>query len=167
MAETTELDKGKTYNDDVLGIVKRIDRVIKEVHKAASANVLAWREADRKRIDGYIKYIVGYKAWATSQPEIDVPETHPEAQDLPALAELAPCENESIDDVLRQLKTMRAELVGSQSNRLPNSMFKHDVGRFDSYIAKLKKYLTEYVDVVQPLDMPESSPGRSVTGSGL
>jgi hypothetical protein len=105
-------------------------------------------------------------AWVTSQPQLDLPETHPREIMLKAGPVITDVENESVNDVLRMVMIARDELVNSQSARVPAGLIKFDAARLTAVIQKCEAFLTNYIKVVDPLDLPESSPGVGLSGSG-
>ena len=147
-----------TYNHDIFGIVRRIDRFRIELSHAVSAGVHHFRDADLERYKKYSEALTTYLNWVQAQPQLDLPESHP----MPIQVEPAPPEpdpeNESVQDLMYMLWLMRYELSRSQSSRLPQGLISFDEDRIRAIIEKYDRFLTDYVEVVLPLDMPESSP---------
>ena len=72
-----------TYNTDVYGLVRRINRFIMEVVKSQSSGVSKTSTFDVARMRSYIAAMRAYLTWVTTQPELDLPETCPRPTDLP------------------------------------------------------------------------------------
>lgn len=145
-------------NHDILGITRRINRFIEEAQKSASAGISGVSAADLARLNSYLAALVAYKEWVVSQPELDLPETHPVEYAVPAGPEVASTENESIFDVVNLLVKLRDELVLSQSSQLASNLIAHDSTRFDEIVTKVQSFVTDYIEPQTPLDLPESSP---------
>ncbi len=153
-------------NHDVFGLVRRINRFITELVKAASANASEFMDHDKDRLSTYLNALKAYKAWVVAQPVLDLPETHPQPYQLEENPAVPPLENESVADVVNLLGKLRDEMISSQSARYASTMLTHDAKRFDAIVAKVELFMTEYVDVATPLDLPESSPKTELTGHG-
>lgn len=161
MAET-----GYVYNHDILGLHRRINRFIEEVAKSTSSGGSQVSSHDQDRLSTYLVAIRGYHNWVVDQPLLDLPETHPRKwplQDNPIVPEI---ENESAIDVVNMLELARDELVNGQSARNASGLTKFDSSRLMAVVLKAEKFLTDYIAVVTPLDLPESSPMKEATSPG-
>lgn len=156
-------------NRDVAGLVERIDEVIYEVSKSQSEGLANLRLADRQRLDQYNGRLERYVNWLTSEPEVDSPESHPAQTNVTYISEGEDddCENKALRDLLRMYRILMTEMACSASTRMPNGLAKHDKGRFDQHMKKIRSFLTNFVDEELPVDLPESSPSSSLTGHGL
>ena len=161
---TTEA--GKTYNTDIFGLVRRINRFISEMFLSQSGGVSQTRSFDVVRAKAYIGALRSYMKWVTDQPELDLPETGPRSMTLPASPVIPQIENESIFDLATLLELARDELVGSQSSRLPTNLMVFDSVRFAAILTKADAFIDSYISVVDPLDLPESSPQAAMSGPG-
>lgn len=153
-------------NTDIAGLVRRIRRIKYEVNKCQSASLMYTTDADLNRFQSYIDGMVSYFNWMTSQPMQDLPESHPKDIDLGDGEVLPMPENEGLVDMLSQLDNLEAEMGYCQSARMHSSMMSHDENRFRDIVQKVQDFMSEYLSVVQPLDMPESTPLREMTGAG-
>jgi len=155
-------------NQDVAGLVERVDEVIFEVAKSQSANLTDMRPFDRTRIDQYNAMLVRYAAWAFDAPDVDLPETHPREYPIKFIsADVdADIENKALRDLIRYYRAIITELVSSQSARAGNALTTHDKRRFDLLMEKVSNFLTQYVDATQPIDMPESAPSSEQVTAG-
>lgn len=156
----------KVFNDDVAGIYRRFNRFIVEVQKSASANVADINAFDLERINAYIQSMTFYLDWVDAQPMLDLPETHPKLISLEAVPVVIEVENLMIRDLVRLFERARDEIVNAQSARNASGLIKFDSARVRAVLQKATNYLEEYVVKVSPLDMPESSPTSTDSGSG-
>lgn len=155
-------------NQDVAGLVERTDEVIYEIAKSQSANLTDMRPFDRTRIDEYNQMLQRYANWVVDAPDIDLPETHPRDYPIKYIsADVdADVENKAIRDLIRMYRALITELANSQSARAANGLTVHDKRRFDLVMEKIGKFLADYVDETQPVDMPESAPSSEAIGAG-
>jgi hypothetical protein len=151
-------DDGVTHNHDIESLVRRIHRFVKEITRSQSSGVSDFGSFDKVRLTTYLDAAERYFKWVTAQPQLDLPETHPQTYDLPALPEVGEIENDDIIDLVRLFVKMRDEIVHSQSSRMGSGLMIHDQDRFKSLLAKMRSFLKDYVDDTAPLDLPESSP---------
>jgi hypothetical protein len=75
-------------------------------------------------------------------------------------------ENASVADCVRLLGIARDELLNSQSARRSTGLLAFDEQRTRAIVDKLESLLENYISAVQPLDLPESTPGTPMTGLG-
>jgi hypothetical protein len=154
-----------TYNIDVHSCVRRYNRFLQEVNKAQSSGVSFTNPFDVARLASYVNSMQQFQAWIVGQPLLDCPETGPIEMDLPTSPVLPLMENESMQDVVNLIEIARDELANCQSSRMPTNMIKFDYDRQQSYLEKIRQ-LMAYIQVAEPLDLPESSPMFDVTGPG-
>ena len=156
-------------NQDVAGLTERTDEIIFEVARSQSGNLTDMRPFDRTRIDEYNQMLNRYAVWITEAPDIDLPETHPREYVIKYISEGvdADIENKALRDLIRMYRSVITELTNSQSARMANGLTTHDKRRFDLVMEKIAKFLTEYVDNTQPLDMPESAPSSEAVDQGF
>lgn len=156
-------------NQDVAGLAERVDEVVYEVAKSQSANLTDMRPFDRIRISEYNAMLNSYAAWVVDAPDIDLPETHPREYPIKYISEGvdADVENKALRDLIRMYRAVITELTNSQSARAANGLTVHDKRRFDLVMEKISKFLNDYVDSTQPIDMPESAPSSEGVGPGF
>lgn len=155
-----------TYNHDISGFHRRINRFIVELLKSVSSSGSQVNTFDQARLITYITALRAYQTWVNGQPQLDLPDTHPRSYNLDDNPEVPDLENESIVDLIRILQLARDELVRSQSSRNAAGLMPFDSVRFSALIDKADNFLSEYVSQVTPLDLPESSPQTTMTGAG-
>lgn len=166
MANTSKQLVLETYNADVCGLVRRINRFILEMAHSQSSGVSKTTSFDVVRALSYIDAVRKYLAWVIDQPELDLPETSPNKYKLPASPDIPEMENESIYDLCNLFAIARDELANSQSSRLSSNLIPFDTSRLTAVLDKASNFIATYVTVVDPLDQPETSPMTAVTGLG-
>jgi hypothetical protein len=166
MAETKE--SVKTYNHDVAGLCTRMHRFIVEGKKCVSSGMAQVSTFDQERLATYLNAIDGYADWVVSQPQLDLPETHPRELVVPLMPDddVENIENESLRDVCRLWKLAILELASSQSSRSSSGLVKFDEARLRAIVGKSRALLENYIKTIDPLDLPESSPAYAMSGPG-
>jgi hypothetical protein len=154
------------YNHDVAGLHRRMNRFIGEMAACASTNLSQLSDFDRTRLQTYLDAVRTYVAWVVAQPQLDLPETSPRSYPLEPDAVIPVVENEALIDIMNLLQLARDETVNGQSARMPAGLIKFDVSRLSAVIDKVDAFLTQYVAIVTPLDLPETSPQRAITAPG-
>lgn len=155
-----------TYNTDVFSLVRRINRFIVELVKSQSSGISQTMPFDVARVRSYTNSIRSFVAWVVAQPLLDLPETGPSEVPLPVSPEIPELENESAFDLCTLLEIARDELANSQSARMSTNLLKFDYDRLLAVVTKIENFITQYITVAEPLDLPESSPSVKVTGKG-
>lgn len=155
-----------TYNSDIDGLVRRLNRFITEIFLAQSSGVSKTAAFDVKRMKSYTRAIKQYVAWVTSMPLLDLPETGPRSISLPASPVVPTLENESMYDVAILIELARDEMIGSQSSRMSSNLINFDKERLLAIVDKIDAFIDGYINTVDPLDLPESSPMSPVSGAG-
>ena len=155
-----------TYNHDISGFHRRINRFIVELLKSVSSSGSQVNLFDQERLTTYIAALRGYQDWVNAQPQLDLPDTHPRSYTLDINPDIPDLENESIVDAVRMLELSRDELVRSQSSRNAAGLMPFDSKRFSAMIDKVDSFLGSYISAITPLDLPESSPQTEMTGEG-
>lgn len=163
---TTPIALNSTYNTDIFGMVRRMNRFIEEVVLSQSAGVAKTSQFDVARIKSYITAVRTYLAWVLAQPELDLPETGPRITGLPVSPVIPQLENESLYDLAVMFELAREELANSQSSRMSSNLIAFDAVRLTALLDKSDKFIDDYILVVDPLDLPETSPGALLAGPG-
>lgn len=153
-------------NHDVVGLYNRMNRFLTEMNKSTSSQTSEVNEFDFVRANTFLNAIDNYHLWVINQPHLDLPETSPRTYELEAAVAFEQVENENINDIVRMFTLSRDEIINSQSARLPAGLNKFDSARLTAIIEKIRLFLSEYVDVSTPLDLPESAPKRASSGPG-
>lgn len=156
----------EVYNVELVTLYNMYNRFIREVQKSASANSSQTKSHDVNRLKSYVSSNRAYLDHIASIPEIDAPETNPQAYVLREPPVLLDVENESAAHCCRYLELARNELTSSQSARNASGIIKFDYDRQMSYLDKVDQFIASYVETSTPLDMPESSPRAPVQGAG-
>lgn len=155
-----------TYNTDIFGIVRRINRFIVEMAKSQSSGVSQTLSFDMTRAESYITAVRAYLEWVTKQPALDLPETGPNSIPLPINPVIPMMENDSTYDLCVLMELARDELTNSQSSRMSSNMIGYDTDRLVAILDKADNFIASYVLVIDPLDQPETSPSQPMTGAG-
>jgi len=158
----------KTMNMDIHGLCARLYRFIDESLHCQSANSASIEEWDLNRLKSYVAAALNYRDWLAAIPTLDCPESHPTEFTVPlwSLDSIMAVENESIKDWARLAHIAMVELVNSQSSRHATGLVSHDNNRFQAFMDKLNNFMTNYMEVTLPLDLPESIPYKPGVGPG-
>ena len=153
------------HNMDVAGIVRRIRRVKYEACKCQSAALQHLTEADLERFNSYQDELNSHVDYILSKPVRDYPKWHPQDIDLGEGEVLPMPENEFMVDFIQQYEALEHELAESQSARMHSSLMDHDASRLSDNLESIGGLLAHAAEKL-PLDMPESTPMRAMTGPG-
>ena len=156
-----------TYNTDVFSLVRRINRFIVEVLKSQSSGISQTMPFDVSRVLSYTASVRSFVAWVVAQPLLDLPETGPSEMALPNSPDIPSLENESAYDICMMFEIMRDEIANSQSSRMSTNLMKYDHDRLMAIVVKIENFVSTYINVAEPLDLPESSPMVAMTGKGI
>lgn len=152
-----------TQNDNIVGLHNRINRALVELFKSASANVTDVNTHDFKRTISYLNDLLLYTNCVTAPTvPLDLPETHPFTHQLREDPEIPVIENMMLEDLIMLLVRGRGELVLSQSSRLATGLTSHDEERWRAIMTQAGKFMTDYVSLVTPIDLPESAPSAEL-----
>lgn len=154
------------YNHDIAGAVRRLDRFCIELQKSVSSNTSQMNAFDQERLVNYLNALIQYHNFVVGSPALDLPESHPMEYIIPDPPELPLVENEGTNDIIRLMLLARTEILNSQSARDPASLNPFDSKRFLAIVGKVDAFLKTYISSVTPLDLPESSPSRAMSGKG-
>lgn len=157
----------KTNNHDIAGLVRRMDRALVEVTKSQSTAISGTLPFDNVRLKAYIASARSYRTWMSGEPFMDAPATTPLYIEVPCYGQVVPMDNDSAWDVAQLLDTAILELQSADSGRISNGFpVKDDGVRFDRTIERIEKLLLNFMEKVEPVDYPESSPRAASTGQG-
>lgn len=165
MAETSVFPAG-VYNLDVTYLADKIARYAGEVQMSVSSNVAFVNEFDMARLQNYLTDIDQAIAYVTSQPQLDLPESHPMMNAIQPFPVMRDMESDEWDHVVRLLRSGYIELVNSQSARLGAGLMPFDARRVTALIAKTRQWLNDYVSKRSPMDLPETSPQQDMSPAG-
>lgn len=162
-----------TNNHDVRVLHNEYCRYIEEVIRCQSANLSMIRAADKNRMLSYLRRMTEIINWIVAQPQVDLPESHPDAYELRESPAIVKIENEILNTLITLLDLGRKENARSSSSGAPSGLVSFDEERQRQYLAKMTALLT-LSDSVSPADFPESSPraagvkdGRDGTHAGV
>ena len=157
----------KTANTDIDGFVRRANRYIMEVAKSQSSGESGTMSFDVVRAKSYIAGLRKYVSYITSQPLLDLPETGPTEIALPPKVVVPRMENDSSYDLCALLKLAVDEISDCQSSRIPTNLLPFDKQRVGAILDRADSFIETYITVIDPLDVPETSPSEASTGPGV
>lgn len=153
-------------NQDIAGLQPRINRFITEALKSNSSSVNEILPHDMARLVSFLDAIDAYHNWIKAEPQLDLPKTNPRKYMLEDDAVVADVSNESINDWMRFMVTLRDELVLSESASKASGLNEFDSKRLQANTDKARSFLVSYVSVATPLDFTETHPAAPSSGSG-
>ncbi len=153
------------YNQSIVGLYDRINRYIFETMHSESAGLVAYSKADIDRQRQYTGDLQSKHEHITDQPDLDLPETHPKIYELRPSVAIVHVENPASNDLLRLYETLRDELLNTQSARKASGLVSFDSNRFTDNLDKINAEI-DYIEKVQPIDLPESIPKEPLKGPG-
>ena len=150
--------KPATSNLDIAGLAERIDHVLFQILNMQSANVTAFSPADRDRLNTYNVGLQGYADFVANR-FLDSPQWSPQLIPINyvTVGYDPVFQNMGLRDVARLYMMLSTELTYSESNRVSTGILPADKVRFDAILSTIESFLVDYVDIVQPLDLPEFS----------
>jgi len=155
-------------NNDLVGAVERIDICVAELAKSESADSGGSQIFDRSRIDMYNSQIDEYMDYVVAQTgKVDLPMTYPTYYDIDYISNGLDVNitNKAMRDLLRLYLQMMEQLSKSGSAGWSNGIQEHDYNRYVMIRDKIQSFLTNYIDQVTPVDMPEYTAYRSGTAN--
>lgn len=155
-----------TLNTDIAQLVRRCERVIVEMQHAQSASVTMTIEADRLRIEKYIRDVQTQLDTVNAMGIPDVPETMPEIINLSPQPDDIKVTNDDFYSVIQQWYVLRDELVNSQSSRLGGGLLAPDYKRAKDLMTRIETLFSRFIPAIDPGDYPESTPNVAVVGPG-
>jgi hypothetical protein len=154
------------HNMDIVTLYNMANRTILEIQKSSSESSTGFHPQDITRVKSYSDALQTFKSWVVDQPRQDHPETHPNLITLEVPQGYLKGENDALNQLQRMVIAMRNELIMSASAGFTSWIETHDAERFDEYMAKYDSLVTNYIEEIQPLDTPESSPRDPSQGPG-
>lgn len=134
-----------THNPSVWAMVVKADRIISELVQSRTANNVHGSKFDTTRFQGFVDDFKAAKDFFYKEEERDWVQTHPDCWLLPDEPILPEMDNEDVLVAALDLLRTRRELVRSNSTRDPGGFKKNDAERFDSFIAKVEKFVKNYI----------------------
>lgn len=155
-----------TYNIDINSIANRMCRYVDEVQHFQSANGGEMHPEDLVRLKSYLTGLRTFVNTVQQLERMDYVETQADLEPLRPMPEKVELENESLNDINVLIRRAHAELVHSASARQSSKLNKYDNGRLLRSITRAEALISDYIEVVTPLDMPNSSPRAAAVGEG-
>lgn len=155
-----------TYNIDINSISNRICRFTEEIQGFQSGNGGEMHPEDLIRLKSYLTGIRTFVTTVQQLERMDYVETNADLEPLRAMPSKVDMENESMNDINVLLRRAHSELTHSASSRQSSKLNKYDEKRLMTSIARAEALIKDYIEVVTPLDMPNSSPRTAAVGEG-
>lgn len=152
------------FNHDVVGILNRIGRFITELIRSDSSNLNAMTAADKTRLASYFDDLDSYIAYVLANPVLDLPKTSHSVQwAIEPLDPVPSISNEDIEDEVRLLMLVHAELANSDSSSSGSGLISFDAVRVSAVVTKARNFLLNYIAKASPIDLPASSQMDAIT----
>lgn len=162
----TEIAQNSTRNIDTLGIVLRMDKIIKELIGNQSHGVSVVREADFERSNAYLDELESFVAHCSRRPQQDYPKTYDMEIKLPEPTVVPMMDNLAVLHLAQMVDTWRFEIANSESSRWSSGIHGPDGKRLANYFADYRAFFQEHIATQLPQDYPETVPSYALTGKG-
>lgn len=144
-------------NQDIQDLVARIDAYMNETVNCASATRDETSDHDLTRCRAMVdRFEKRFELYA-SDPELDLPKSHPKAMKLPAPGEIRRIQNTDLQAVVNHWAVLRVELSYSDSAERASGFKGADVNRVRAVIQKLKQ-LGDAIEEDPAIDLPDVDP---------
>ena len=168
-------------NPDIATFAEMTDQRLVEILKSASGALDDYTTPDKIRMQAYVNELRAFKAWFMQRPEPDRPNQHPEQLGIDyqsnqesfedpvtqeEVALIQKPENMAARAAAQQMREILASTVLGASRFRPGGMNAHDSRRVDDELDRLEFLLTEYIEQLLPVDLPETNPSTPLTGHG-
>jgi hypothetical protein len=154
------------YNHDVAALCRQTHRIGVELYKSVSSSTSGMNKFDAERTKRNVAAVRSLLAWVVAEPQMDLPESHPLAIELPDPVRFDEVESDSINLALDLCHVCMLELQSSQSAREAAGMISFDAKRLVAVLEKMDSLIDNHVATSTPLDLPESVPSQPGSGSG-
>jgi len=147
-----------SFNHDVVGILNRLGRFATELVRSDSSNLNSMSAADKVRLASYLDDLDAYVAHVMSVPQLDLPKTSHSVQwAIEPLDPVPAISNEDVEDLVRLLMLVHAEVANSDSAGSSSGLISFDQIRLSAVITKARNFLVNYIAKASPIDLPASS----------
>lgn len=161
-----EIVQNSTRNIDVLGIVLRMDKIVKELIGNQSHGVSVVREADFERSNAHLDELESFVAHCSRRPQQDYPKTYDMEVALPAPTAVPMMDNLAVLHLAQMVDTWRFEMANSESSRWSSGIHGPDGKRLANWFGDYRAFFSEHIAKVLPQDYPETVPSFPLTGRG-
>jgi len=162
----TEIALNSTRNIDALGIVLRMDKIIKELIGNQSHGVSVVREADFIRSNAYLDELESFVAHCSRRPQQDYPKTYDMEIKLPEPTIVPMMDNLAVLHLAQMVDTWRFEVANSESSRWSSGIHEPDGKRLSNYFSDYRAFFKEHIATQLPQDYPETVPSYALTSKG-
>ena len=154
------------YNHDTAALCRSVRRISAELYKSVSSGTSGMNSFDQARCKANVAASRSLLAWVNSQPDLDLPESHPNALEVSDPAKYPAVESDSINLALDICYACEVEILNSSSAREAAGMNKFDSGRLGATLDKIDSLVDKHIAIAEPVDLPESSPSEPLSGAG-
>lgn len=153
-----------TRNLNILTICNKVSRFAEEVNKSVSGAVGGFSEADKIRLESYIKALTDYKTFAEKQPILDTPVSHHHGQTMMVrgFPSVDHVDNDAVNEVVQTFRLFWTEMLESQSSNLSNGLISHDWKRYSVFLERFTNLINDYITPTTYIDSPETMPSYAV-----
>ncbi len=153
-----------TNNFNIKSIYSQLNIFIVEMQASASAGTQDVLDDDKTRIKSWINALAEYSDKVLKGTKmLDLPNVHPRPKTLEDPPAKSNPVNKFLAELIDMIAEIRDQLMESSSSNISNGLITFDQIRLDNGIQKLDDYMTDFVDMVEPLDEPETT--KSTTSS--
>ncbi len=158
-----------TRNINIQTICNKISRFAEEVNKSVSGAVAGFNEADKLRLESYVKSLGDYKIFAEKQPALDTPVAHHHKQtvsvrEFPVIDHV---DNDAVNEVVQMFRLFWIEMLESQSSNLSNGLIPQDWTRYQVFLDRFTSLINDYITPTTYIDSPETIPSYPVPSASL
>jgi len=162
----TGIAQNSTRNIDALGIVLRMDKIVREIIGSQSHGVSVVREADFVRANSYLDELESFVAHCSRRPQQDYVKTYDMEIALPAATVIPMMDNLAILHLAQMVDTWRFEIANSETSRWSSGIHGPDGVRMAVWFADYRAFFTDHIATQLPQDYPETVPSYPLTGRG-
>lgn len=167
MAVSEGLQIGQVYNLGLSTIINRLQRMVIEASKSASAGVPYHNKYDLDRQRSYLKNLSAKMDFMKTEGALDMPKSQPVLIPLLEDPEVPPVQSINSQEYIKHLQAMVIELRNCDSARIAGGIIVYDESRLTGYIDHAMKLLDFFEnEELNPLDQPESTPTVPVAPEG-
>lgn len=154
------------YNHDAAALCRSVRRVAEELYKSVSSATSGMNSFDQTRMKANVAAARSLLGWVNAQPQLDLPESHPNPIEVADPEKKPLVESDSINLALDICYATSVELLNCASAREASGLNTFDSARYAASLTKLDSLIDNHVAVAEPVDLPESSPSQPLSGKG-
>lgn len=162
----TEIAQNSTRNIDALGIVLRMDKIVKELIGNQSQGVSSFHPDDFIRATAYLNELEAFVNHCNRQPPQDYTKSYDIEIKLPEPTPVPMMDNLAVLHLAQMVDTWRFEVANSETSRKGSGIHEPDFKRMKNYFANYRAFMDEHIANQLPLDYPETVPSFPLVGRG-